>query len=136
MEVNLAFGQNGLRIKLPKEAVPTIIQKPEIKIPQDQKAVINNAMSNPIGSSKLINLAGAGKTVCILVCDITRPVPNHLFLRPLIEELIIAGVHQKNILIIIATGLHRPNEGAELEELIGDSWVIKNIKIQVLQMRE
>ena len=130
MEVKLAFGQNGLQVKLPERAMPTIIQKPKIKIPKDQNAVINNAISSPIGSPSLISLAGVGKTVCILVCDITRPVPNHLFLRPLIEELIIGGVLHKDILIIIATGLHRPNEGTELEELIGDPWVTKNIRIQ------
>ena len=27
------------------------------------------------------------RSACILICDITRPVPNHLFLRPLIEGL-------------------------------------------------
>src|SRR3954453_9854146 len=29
------------------------------------------------------------------------------------------GIARKDILILIATGLHRPNEGAELEELVG-----------------
>src|SRR5438132_278939 len=29
------------------------------------------------------------------------------------------GIARKDILILVATGLHRPNEGAELEELLG-----------------
>lgn len=30
---------------------------------------------------------------------------------------------------MIATGLHRPNVGEELEEVIGDPWVTENIRI-------
>jgi nickel-dependent lactate racemase len=32
-------------------------------------------------------------------------------------------------MILVATGLHRPNEGAELVELIGDRWVLENVRI-------
>ena len=46
----------------------------------------------------------------------TRPVPNCLILPPLLGTLERAGIARKDILILIATGLHRPNEGAELVE--------------------
>jgi nickel-dependent lactate racemase len=32
--------------------------------------------------------------------------------------------------VLVATGLHRPNLGAELEELIGDPWVLRTIKVE------
>jgi hypothetical protein len=38
------------------------------------------------------------------------------FLRPLIETLVRAGVPLRNITLLIATGLHRPNLGAESGE--------------------
>ena len=69
------------------------------------------------------------RTACILVCDITRPVPNGLFLRPLVERLITAGIDRENISILIATGLHRPNEGDELTSVIEDEWVLNNVQI-------
>jgi nickel-dependent lactate racemase len=31
--------------------------------------------------------------------------------------------------VIVATGLHRPNEGKELQELIGDPWVLENVRV-------
>jgi nickel-dependent lactate racemase len=31
--------------------------------------------------------------------------------------------------VLVATGLHRPNEGAELEELVGDPWVLRTVKV-------
>ena len=36
----------------------------------------------------------------------------------------------EQITVLIATGLHRPNEDKELEELIGDPWVLQNTKVE------
>ena len=33
------------------------------------------------------------------------------------------------IVVLVATGLHRPSHGAELEELIGDPWVLSTVQI-------
>src|SRR5690606_18905914 len=74
-------------------------------------------------------LAQGRKSACILICDITRPVPNHLFLRPMVETLEAAGILRANITILVATGLHRPNEGEELAELVGDPWILANVKV-------
>jgi nickel-dependent lactate racemase len=57
-------------------------------------------------------------------------VPNHLFLRPLIEVLLQAGVPAKAIRVLVATGLHRPNLDAELDELIGDPWVLRTVRVE------
>ena len=55
----------------------------------------------------------------IVVCDVTRPVPNRVMLPPIIEELLAAGIRRDDITILIATGLHRPNEGDELAGMVG-----------------
>src|SRR6185312_8018617 len=67
----------------------------------------------------LAEIARGRKNACILVCDITRPVPNRLILPPMLRILEEQGIAREDILILIATGLHRPNEGAELDELVG-----------------
>ena len=46
-------------------------------------------------------------------------MPNRLILPPLLRTLEEQGIARQDILILIATGLHRPNEGAELDELVG-----------------
>ena len=51
-----------------------------------------------------------------MICDITRPVPNEMILRPVLETLQSSGIAQDKITILIATGLHRPNEGDELAD--------------------
>jgi nickel-dependent lactate racemase len=65
-----------------------------------------------------------------VICDITRPVPNGLFLRPLVETMVQSGIPLDQIVILVAAGLHRPNEGAELAEIIGDSWVLEHVRIE------
>ncbi|MEM8710247.1 MAG: nickel-dependent lactate racemase [Planctomycetota bacterium] len=128
-EVELLYGREPLRVRLPEGCEPTLVEKPRMPIPEDPLALINEALEQPIRSPKLDELARGASTACILVCDITRPVPNGLFLRPLIERLMAAGVPGGGITILVATGLHRPNEGDELAELIGDNWVLENVSV-------
>jgi nickel-dependent lactate racemase len=48
----------------------------------------------------------------------------------MIEILAEAGIPLDRITVLVATGLHRPNLGAELAELIGDPWVLANVKVE------
>jgi nickel-dependent lactate racemase len=127
--VHIAFGRGHLPVNLPAGAQATVIRKrPLPKLP-DQQAAIRAAFAHPVDAAPLSDLARGKRTACILICDITRPVPNHLFLRPMIETLIAAGIPAGGIDILVATGLHRPNEGAELEELVGDPWVLRTVRV-------
>ena len=118
MDIQLKYGRRGLSVSFPQSATPTIIRKPVMPLVEDTAETIRNALFNPIGGKPLLEIGRGVQSVAIAVCDITRPVPNGLFLRPLIECLIQAGIKRSHIKILIATGLHRPNEGAELAELV------------------
>lgn len=97
-------------------------------ISNSQQAVLE-ALTKPASSPPVAELAQGKGSACILICDVTRPVPNHLFLQPLIRELVSAGIPIDAITVLVATGLHRPNEGEELEGVIGDPWVTQNITV-------
>ncbi|MEM7477229.1 MAG: nickel-dependent lactate racemase [Planctomycetota bacterium] len=127
--MKLNYGREGLSVRLPENAQTTILRKPAMPVIKDPRAGIEAAIGDPIDAPKLSEIAQDCRSVCIAICDITRPVPNHLFLRPLIEACEAAGIERSNICIVIATGLHRPNEGEELAELIGNAWVLENIAI-------
>ncbi|MEO6024766.1 MAG: nickel-dependent lactate racemase, partial [Burkholderiales bacterium] len=83
----------------------------------------------PVNTASLAIEARAARTACILICDITRPVPNGLFLPVLVRELMDAGIPASGITILVATGLHRPNEGDEMRELVGDDWVLNSVNV-------
>ncbi|MDH3451824.1 MAG: nickel-dependent lactate racemase [Gammaproteobacteria bacterium] len=128
-DIELAYGTTGLRLTLPEQAEATVIRKQPLPVPGDAGSVIEQALANPIEAEALEMAARNAASACILICDITRPVPNHLFLRPVIERLMSAGVPGKAITVLVATGLHRPNLGDELRELIGDAWVLENVNV-------
>lgn len=127
--VKLLYGKSTIDVELPADAQTTIISKPAFPVNGTPDSIINNALNQPIGCSDLGELAKHAKSVCILVCDITRPVPNGTFLKPIIDRLLTAGIELDNITIIVATGLHRPNEGEELRELLGDDWIFDNVRV-------
>jgi len=121
-------------VALPKEARVTVIRKPKMPVLKDPRAAIEDALRAPImaievESKPLSELARRARSACIAICDITRPVPNGLFLRPLVEALVTAGVPLRAITILVATGLHRPNLGHELAELIGDPWILESVQV-------
>jgi nickel-dependent lactate racemase len=129
-DLAIAYGRGSIRLDLPQGAQPTVVRKPVLPKLADQHAAILDAFDHPIGAPPLSELARGRKSACILICDITRPVPNGLFLRPMIETLVAAGVPIGEIVVLVATGLHRPNLGHELEELVGDPWVLEHVRVE------
>ena len=129
MRIKMDYGKTGLMVDLPNEKV---IGPLEIKnaIPlANQSQAISDALANPIGSKPLAEIAKGKKTACILICDITRPVPNKVILPQILKTIEEAGVPRSGITILIATGLHRPNEGEELVELVGED-IANNYRVE------
>jgi nickel-dependent lactate racemase len=128
--IGLLYGRGQLKLSMPANADVTLIAKGKLQKIVDPAAAVRLALSEPIASPPLAELARGRKSACILICDITRPVPNHLFLRPMIETLVGSGIPLDRIVILVATGLHRPNVGEELAELVGDPWVMERVRIE------
>ncbi len=128
--IELLFGKGHLPVTLPAGVRPTVIRKGVMQKLLNPHAAIAAAFAKPVGSPPLSDLARGKNSACILICDITRPVPNRLFLRPMIETMVAAGIPLGAITILVATGLHRPNEGEELAELVGDPWVMANVRVE------
>jgi len=129
MQIDLLYGKGTQLLALPEDVTATVIRKPRMPVVEDPSAAVRAALASPVGAAPLAELARSARSACIAVCDITRPVPNQLFLRPVVETLREAGLAAEAITILVATGLHRPNEGAELEELIGDPWVLETVSV-------
>ncbi len=129
MRVKMNYGKGGLSIDFPESWDVTVIEKKAMPVLADAAAAVSKALAEPVGCGLLTEIAAGCRTACILICDITRPVPNSAVLVPLIQQLIQAGIEPGNITVLIATGLHRPNEGEELRELVGSDWVLDTVKV-------
>jgi lactate racemase len=127
--IDLLYGRSTLPVRPPAGCVPTVIEKRAMPALAEPSAAVERALAEPVGGPALREAARGKRTACILICDITRPVPNGLFLGPLIRALLDAGMPRAGITVLVATGLHRPNEGPELAELVGDPWVLETVTV-------
>jgi nickel-dependent lactate racemase len=130
MRVDLSYGRGTLPIDLPDDWQISVIRKPPMPVLSDPQAAVHAALANPVAARPLADEARGKRNACILICDITRPVPNGLLLPQIVRQLLAAGLAAENICVLVATGLHRPNEGKELEELVGDAWVLSAVRVE------
>jgi nickel-dependent lactate racemase len=128
--IAISYGRGHLPLTLPEKAKATLIRKRALPKLPDPHQAIATALVTPVASAPLSDLAKGRNSACILICDITRPVPNRLFLRPMIETMVASGIPLDAISVLVATGLHRPNLGEELAELIGDPWVLEHVRVE------
>ena len=129
MRIKMDYGKTGILVDLPDDRVVGPLEIKDAIPLADQSKSISDALANPIGSKPLSEIAKEKKTACILICDITRPVPNKVILPQVLKTIENAGVPRSGITILIATGLHRPNEGEELVELVGED-IARNYRVE------
>ncbi len=84
----------------------------------DPDALIENALSGPIGCPPLEALVKPEDTVAIIIDDITRPTPRQRLLRAVTTRL--AGITGIRITLILALGTHRPMTQEEIETDLGE----------------
>lgn len=128
MRVKIDYGKDGLWIDVPdRNLVKVLKMKPSQPI-EAPGIRVAQALAAPIGSPPLAQLAQGKTTACIVICDITRPVPNKILLPPILNTLKQNGIDRDKITILIATGIHRPNLGDELIQLVGQE-IASNYRI-------
>jgi nickel-dependent lactate racemase len=129
MLVTLDYGRTGLPVELPDDRVLGPLAIKQAAPLEDPGQAVEELLANPIGTRPLADLAAGRKDACILVSDITRPVPNELILLPLLRTLEWAGIRRDRITLLNATGLHRPNLGDELVEMLGAT-IVERYRIE------
>ncbi len=123
--VSLAYGRGTLDVAIPEKNLVKCLGYKPLPALTDPEAEIAALLEKPTQSDPLSKLAKGKKTACILISDITRPVPNTVILPPILRSLEAAGIARNDILILIATGLHRPSTPEELLEMCGPDIVGK-----------
>ncbi|RPH37218.1 nickel-dependent lactate racemase [bacterium] len=119
MKITLAYGHDGLDIEVPDRNLPKILTPPDVPPIEDPGAFLLEALEHPIESPSLSTVARKAKSACIVISDITRPVPNKVLLPPLLRTLEACGLPRERVTILVATGLHRASTRQELEAIVG-----------------
>ena len=119
MKVELNYGKGKIAVEIDEGRVAGVLSKKQAAVIKHPEQAILAALEHPIGCGPLSGLCGPGKSACVVVSDITRPVPNSVILPVLLGYLESNGVRRPDITLLIATGMHRPVEDEELVELLG-----------------
>jgi len=120
MKLKLDYGNHGLWVNVPDENLVKVLTMKKSEPIENPINAVRKALENPTGCQPLAELAKGKGTACVVICDITRPVPNKTLLPPILETLEKNGIKREMITILIATGIHRPNLGDELIQLVGE----------------
>ncbi len=119
MRIRLDYGRDGLEAEVPDQA--QVLQIADTGGVDRIGERLDEALADPLGTPPLETLAAGRSDACVVISDITRPVPNATILPPILRVLEEGGIPRERITILIATGLHRPNEGDELVALVGET---------------
>ncbi len=130
MRVCLDYGRTGLEVELPDRNVVKCLGYRSVEPLADPGRAVREALARPIGTPPLAELARTRQSACVVTSDITRPVPNQVLLPPMLQTLEASGIPRDRIVILVATGLHRPDGREELIEMLGrpivDAYRIEN----------
>lgn len=129
MNIHLDYGRDGLDVELPSENVVGVLDiVPATPLPDPAEAV-RAAIAHPLGTRPLAEIARGRSRVCVVVCDLTRPVPNATVLPALLAALAGGGISPDHVTILIATGTHRPNMGDELVTILGEQVLASGCRV-------
>jgi nickel-dependent lactate racemase len=109
--IELPYGRGHLQLQLDDKNLAAILEPRHIEGSGGGMEMVEEALAHPVQSPSLQEIAAAkgARNAVIIVNDITRPTPYELILPPLLRELNHAGIADREITMVIATGIHRPH---------------------------
>jgi lactate racemase len=128
MNVEFQYGNEEISLVVPDDSI--VYKSNYQKTNESASALMLESISNPIESHQFSDLLKNRKkgNVVIVVSDITRPIPYSEFLPQLIAVLEHNGVGKNEIIILVATGMHRSSTPAEHHKMFGN-FVVNNYRI-------
>ena len=141
MNIKLPYGDGHLSIDIPEGRIKAILDiksGPNSGVqtdrPPDEKEITRRALNEPIGCPPLRELTKGKRKVTVVTSDHTRPMPS-MVTMPLILEEIRKGSPDAEILILVATGMHRATTEEELLARFGEE-ICANERIIVHDSRD
>lgn len=130
MRLTIPYGDGELAFELADAALAGVVAGADVAAcapvgPEEPE--IRRALAEPIGAPRLRELAAAAASAVVVVSDITRPCPSHMFLPALLEEL--RPLPPEAVTIVFALGGHRPHTSAEQHALVGDEVAASGVRL-------
>lgn len=136
VDIVLPYGREELKVQLEKSRLRGILQSKvdSYQYKLEEEELIRRALFSPIGSPPLREVVKKKRRIVIISSDHTRPVPSHLTMPLLLEE-IRRGNQEALITILVATGCHRATTREELKNRYGQS-IVQRERIHIHHCKE
>ena len=117
----LPYGRETRTLRIEEQHLAGVLASglSSLRAEKSPEELIRDALTNPIGSRPLRELAEGKTNVVVISSDHTRPVPSRLIMPQILSEIRLGNPDAK-ITILVATGLHRETTQEELREKYGD----------------
>lgn len=107
MTLEFKIGKEKQTVDVDKRYLLGILKPGEIPPGPSGEEAVRHALKYPAGTPQLREIVCPGEKVAVITSDITRPLPTHILMPFLLEELYEAGVKREDITLIFALGSHR-----------------------------
>jgi nickel-dependent lactate racemase len=121
MQFTIPFIDRSLDLQIPTHNVIFDVAPLDVPPVPDFAQTICKALANPIGTPPLSELVKSGMKVLLISDDNTRVTPVNQIIPLLLEELNRAGIPDKDICIILASGTHRQMTADEIQAKYGQA---------------
>jgi nickel-dependent lactate racemase len=129
MKIKMDYDRTGLEVEINHAHVVGPLEIHAAEPVADPVAAIAAKLASPTGTPPLAELAAGRTSACIVICDITRPVPNRHIAEAMLPILEKAGIPRSEIFFLVATGMHRQSTDAEKIEMLGEE-ICKNYRVE------
>ena len=119
MEIDFRYGEEKIVLDVPKGS--QIYQSNYEHVDRNPDELLLHSIVNPEGCLPLNRQLKERKkgNVVIVVSDFTRPIPYRNFLPGLLNYILNEGIRKDEIIILVATGMHRASSAHEKELMFG-----------------
>ncbi|MFZ7132695.1 MAG: nickel-dependent lactate racemase [Eubacteriales bacterium] len=131
LKIKLPYGKINKEVEIEDARLQGVLlsQTHEYTPEKGETELVEDAVNNPTNSPPLSELAKDKKNIVIISSDHTRPVPSHITMPVLLENVRKTNKDGK-ITILVATGAHRPSTDAELRDKYGDE-IVDSVNIEM-----
>ncbi len=120
MNFELGYSKSTVKFEIDDKNLATVINPNPVDVQVGGRAEVKRSLENPIGADRLSKIVKPGESIVIITSDITRPVPSYDVIPPILDELQLAGVDDKDITVVFALGSHRCHTEEEKIKLVGE----------------
>ena len=120
MKLSIGYGEGVQEFEAPDENLLGVMQPNTVQIGLTGAEEIARALNSPIASPPLRHIVQPGEKAAIIISDNTRPMPSYQVLPGVLDELEKGGVLLRDITVVVALGIHRPQTESEIRKLAGD----------------